>query len=169
MDEASLASFGSWEDDDGNDCGNDPDIGIFDLRMFRDGVQVTQPAHLWRPSQLQQGHVHPPLPPSSPLPPPFLHEESSVSSLTFGPSLPLPLSPATKRCCLAKGRCLGVSKPSVLRTQSKDHETRLISAQELLFLFPNCLCKGVLYGPTASSPGHHGGGKSFCCWSPQIT
>ncbi|KAJ9525652.1 hypothetical protein QJQ45_003327 [Haematococcus lacustris] len=36
MDVASLASFGSWEDDDGNDCGNDPDIGIFDLRMFRD-------------------------------------------------------------------------------------------------------------------------------------
>ncbi|GFH32865.1 hypothetical protein HaLaN_32154, partial [Haematococcus lacustris] len=22
--------------------------------MFRDGVQVTQPAHLWRPNQLQQ-------------------------------------------------------------------------------------------------------------------
>ncbi|GFH32968.1 hypothetical protein HaLaN_32273 [Haematococcus lacustris] len=107
MDEASLASFGSWEDDDGNDCGNDPDIGVFDLRMFRDGafypahyatslgVQVTQPAHLWRPNQLQQGHVHPTLPPSSPLPPPILHEESSVSSLTFGPSLPLPLSPAS--------------------------------------------------------------------------
>ncbi|GFH08426.1 hypothetical protein HaLaN_03384 [Haematococcus lacustris] len=102
MDEASLASLGSWEDDDCNDCGNDPDIGNFDLRMFRDGAfypayyatLVTQPAHLWRPNQLQQDHVLPPLPPSSPLPPPILHEDSAVSSLTFGPSLPLPLSPA---------------------------------------------------------------------------
>ncbi|KAL6747341.1 hypothetical protein V8C86DRAFT_3148339 [Haematococcus lacustris] len=59
--------------------------------MFRDGVQVTQPAHLWRPNQLQQGHVPPP--PSSPAV--ILLEESSVSSLTFGPSLPLPLSPGS--------------------------------------------------------------------------
>ncbi|KAL6758664.1 hypothetical protein V8C86DRAFT_3025336 [Haematococcus lacustris] len=61
--------------------------------MFRDGVQVTQPAHLWRLNQLKQGHVPPPLPPSSPAV--ILLEESSVSSLTFGPSLPLPLSPGS--------------------------------------------------------------------------
>ncbi|KAJ9529127.1 hypothetical protein QJQ45_007802 [Haematococcus lacustris] len=60
-----LQTRKSWEDDDGNDCGNDPDIGVFDLRMFRD-ASLSMPG----------SHVQPqPQPQTLPQPqPPIAHD-----------------------------------------------------------------------------------------------
>ncbi|KAJ9529126.1 hypothetical protein QJQ45_007803 [Haematococcus lacustris] len=69
-----LQTRKSWEDDDGNDCGNDPDIGVFDLRMFRD-ASLSMPG----------SHVQPqPQPQTLPQPqPPIAHDVAGPSGVAL--------------------------------------------------------------------------------------